>query len=908
MAYQIFSIMSGKKQILLLFIVLVFVSCSSFKKQPHTSSSTLPSFALDTVNVTAQTKEPSAYQPSATRLSDIIHTRLEVSFDWAKQYLFGKATITAKPYFYPSSSLVLDARGMEIKLVALVKKERITTVDKNVKQDKKKTTEPLTSVDTVFSKVPLTFAYDNSLLTIYLDKEYKSTEPYTVYIEYTSKPNELKKKGGSEAITDDKGLYFINPDGSEKDKPMEIWTQGETQSNSVWFPTIDRPNERMTQEIFITTDKKYVTLSNGELISSTDNGDNTRTDYWKMDLPHAPYLAMMAIGDFAIVKDKWRDREVNYYVEKEYEPYAKAIFGNTPEMIEFFSTRLGVPFVWNKYSQIVVRDYVSGAMENTTATLHSEFLQQTDRELLDVNYEEVISHELFHSWFGDLVTCESWSNTPLNESFATYGEYLWEEHKYGKDEADYRFTESRLGYLNEAQRKQVPLIRYQFDDREDMFDRHSYNKGGQVLHMLRKYVGDEAFFAALKLYLENNKFNSVEIHNLRLSFEQVTGEDLNWFFNQWFLSPGHPVLDIKTEYDEIRKKERVEIKQKQNLTKTPLYILPLYIDIYINGQVERKQVTLKKADELMEFDAPTRPDLVNVDAEKQLLCEKTENKSNKELAFQYLHAPLYLDRAEALVGLSKFTKDSLAAATIIGALNDKFYSLRGNAIATLPDFKTGHEKEIKEKLMVIAAKDAKAEERAAAIDYLSNNYKDDDLLALYKNALNDKAYSVLGAALSALSKTNPQEGMKQAKQYENEKNKRILNTIADLYATYGTDDNNDFFVRIKDKYKGFSAIEYISLYVNFLKNVKKEETVNSGVAILTAMYNETGSIKWVQYYAKKSIYDLAMMYEDKEKKAAKQIDNLKAANINAVTTELEFQMGTAKDEKLKLMDVFNGLK
>jgi aminopeptidase N len=547
-----------KKFVALCASVFVIQSCSVFKKSTDTAPPIVVN--LDTLETEQKDTVIPIYRASATRLNDISHTKLEVSFDWNKRYMFGKATLTVKPYFYPTSTLKLDARGMEIKLVALV---------------------------TPTEKKELPYTYADDVLNINLDKEYSKTDEYTIFIDYVAKPYELKK-GGSAAITDDRGLYFINADGKDKDKPQQIWTQGETQSNSTWMPTIDRPNERMTQEIYITTEKKYVTLSNGELISSFDNGDGTRTDYWKMELPHAPYLAMMAIGDFAIVKDNWRGKQVNYYVEKEYEPYAKAIFGNTPEMMEFFSEKLGVPYQWNKYSQVVVRDYVSGAMENTTATLHGSFLQQTDREMLDHDFEDVISHELFHQWFGDLVTCESWSNLPLNESFATYGEYLWDEYKYGRETADQKSQESREQYFEEALRKKEPLIRFHYDNREDMFDRHSYNKGGQVLHMLRKYVGDEAFFTSLKLYLEKNKFQSVEIHNLRLAFEQVTGEDLNWFFNQWFLSPGHPDLVIQTSYDSTSRKEKIELKQTQDFTKTPLFEIPMYIDIYSNGAVDRK--------------------------------------------------------------------------------------------------------------------------------------------------------------------------------------------------------------------------------------------------------------------------------------------------------------------------------
>jgi len=302
------------------------------------------------------------------------------------------------------------------------------------------------------------------------------------------------------------------------------------------------------------------------------------------------------------------------------------------------------------------------------------------------------------------------------------------------------------------------------------------------------------------------------------------------------------------------------------------------------------------------------PDLVNVDAEKQLLCEKTETKTSKEWAYQYKHAPLYLDREEALSELAHKPKDSVATATILSALNDTFFALREEAIVALKDIPPGHETEIKNKLVTIAKTDEKAEVRATALEFLSLKYKDEDLQAVYKNALNDKAYSVLGIALEAYAKANPQEGMKIAGQFENEKSKDILSAVAELYSAYGTDDNNEFFLKAQDKYKGFSAIEFITQYVSFLKNAKKDETVNSGVALLASIAKDDTAIKWVAYYAKKSISDLAIMYEEREKKAIQQLDNLKAANVNASTTELEFQIGAAKDQKLKITEIYLELK
>src|SRR6478752_4833181 len=477
------------------------------------------------------------YRETATKINDLVHTKLDVKPDFSKSYLYGKAWITLKPHFYPTDSLNLDAKGMEFKTVALVSGAK---------------------------QIPLKYEYDDLNLRIKLDKTYKANENYTIYIDYTAKPDEYQEKFGTDDFLGIKGMYFINPKGEEKDKPTQIWTQGETESNSAWFPTIDKTSQKTTEELTVTVDNKYVTLSNGKLMSQKKNTDGTRTDYWKMDLPHSPYLFFLGVGDYAVVKDSWRGKEVNYYVEPEYGSVAKKIFGNTPEMIEFFSKITGVPFPWVKYSQITGRDYVAGAMENTTATIHQESVQQDARELVDGNnWEGTIAHELFHQWFGDYVTAESWSNLTLNESFADFSETLWEEYKYGKDAGDAHGYTSMLGYL-QSQSENKNLVRYYYSDKEAMFDAVSYNKGGRILHMLRNFVGDSAFFKSLNLYLNTNKFKSAEAHNLRLAFEEVTGKDLNWFFNQWYYGSGHPILNISYDYDEAAKQVKVTIKQTQD--------------------------------------------------------------------------------------------------------------------------------------------------------------------------------------------------------------------------------------------------------------------------------------------------------------------------------------------------------
>ena len=337
------------------------------------------------------------YRGSYPKVNDLVNTKLNVRFDFDKSCLYGEVWITLKPHFYSTDSLILDAKQMFITTVALV--------ERNITR-------------------PLLYRYDGWHVTIKLGKLYTASEKYTIYIKYTSKPNEAK-------LPDDKrGLYFINPRGNQKDKPTQIWTDDETENTSVWCPTIDKPDQKTTEEIMMTVPDKYVTLSNGQLISQKLNPGGTRTDYWKMDQPHAPYLFFMGLGDFAIVKDQFKGKEVNYYVEKEYISTTRRVFGLTPAMMAYFENITGVPFPWVKYSQIVLRDFTSTAMENTTATAHAENAQQDSRELIDGNsWENNIAHELFHQWFGDYVTAESWSNLTVNESFADYSQFLWKEDR-----------------------------------------------------------------------------------------------------------------------------------------------------------------------------------------------------------------------------------------------------------------------------------------------------------------------------------------------------------------------------------------------------------------------------------------------------------------------------------------------
>jgi len=856
----------------------LLVACKSKKVTPDQTNN-VDTAQLDSVasfeELITPEQEVKIYRASETLLNDILHTKLEVSFDWQNAWLLGKAAIDIKPHFYATNMLYLDARGMEINKVQVVKDKLYTD---------------------------LTYRYENDSIKIQLDKTYTRDEKYTVFIDYKSKPNDLKT-GGSAAIQSDKGLYFINPKDEEKNKMPQIWTQGETQSNSVWFPTIDKPNERMTEEILITVDDKYSTLSNGVLVAQTKNANGTRTDHWKMDMPHAPYLVMMGIGEFKKIVDKpWNGKEISYYVEKEFEPHAKAIFGNTPEMISFFSSKLGVPYAWPKYAQIVARDYVSGAMENTSATLHGDFVYQSKRELIDgSNGEDVISHELFHQWFGDLVTCESWSNLPLNESFATYGEYLWEEYKYGLDAADAHSYNSRMGYFAEAAQTKKDMIRFDVENREDMFDAHSYNKGGQILHMLRKHVGDDAFFSSLKLYLDKNKFKTVEIHELRLAFEEVTGEDLNWFFNQWFLAKGHPDLDVKYTYIDSIKTLRLTTKQTQDLSATPIYKLPLYVDLYFGEgstkKVQREKITINKVNQEFKFKLESPPAFINFDAEKQLLAVINEDKNIKDFMYQYKNAPLFLDRNDALEAFRSNLDEPGVYETVVSALKDKWYGHRLKAISILNNVASKKENELKSLFVQMVNSDAKTLVRAEAIDFLSKNYNGEDLNSLYQSKLNDSSYAVMGSALMAMAKNNPDATLKLAKQYETEKANSIRYALMDLYSKHGSDENNIYFNSIKDEFSGFERFGFMNLYGTFLKRCTDENVISGAEYFKETAKNESNP--YVKTFAQRALKSMLARYKELESNYSEELEKAKKENKNSTEIQNKLNKTSATKEKIK---------
>jgi aminopeptidase N len=363
---------------------------------------------------------------------------------------------------------------------------------------------------------------------------------------------------------------------------------------------------------------------------------------------------------------------------------------------------------------------------------------------------------LFHQWFGDYVTTESWSNLTLNESFATLGSQLWNEFKYGRDAGDEERYNSAQGYLG-SKSDAKDLVRFHYNDKEDMFDAVSYNKGGAILQMLRNYVGDSAFFKSLNLYLTTNKFKSAEAHQLRLAFEEVTGKDLNWFWNQWYFSNGHPVLDVTNTYDNAGKQVTVTVRQSGE----HIFRLPVKIDVFSGGSTTRYDVWVDGPVSTFKFPAASKPELVNFDADKKLLADLTEHKSLEEYLFQYRHAGNYVDRREA-IDAALAASEQVTAITLLGeATKDSYGPLRAYVFNSL-DMSVGQVKTgLSGAINDAARRETFRPAKSAAIGKLGF-YKNQSDAQLFLSALNDSSYSVAGSALEALNRIDTTIAFREA--------------------------------------------------------------------------------------------------------------------------------------------------
>lgn len=645
---------------------------------------------------------------------DVQHYRINISFDWEKRSVTGETTITLQPYASDLQEIELDAGEMTIN---------------SVKLD---------------SGAPLKYRYEgNEKLYITLDRSYPPQGNITFTVGYSATPRF--------------GLSFIKPNQFDPDRPYQIWSQGQARTNHYWFPCYDHPNDRATSEMIATVDEKYQVISNGKLVEvRNDASAKTRTWHWKMEQPFSSYLISIVVGTYAEIKGDFKGIPVVSYVYTNQVEEGRVSFNKLPKMVAYFSEQLQFDYPHTKYAQIMVRDF-GGAMENITATTMTDTAVHDRRASLDVSSEDVVSHELAHTWFGNMITCKDWSQLWLNESFATFFESVWLEHDKSKSDYFYEMHKNQQSYFQAwSQEVRRPIVTMRYSDPDALFDTYAYPRGAAVVNMIRFVLGEELFWKTLCYYLKKHQWQVVETQDLVSAIEEVTGQNLQWFMDQWIYRMGHPEFEINSNYDSHAKKLKLSIKQTQKpddkhpwFESPEFFITPVDIAITTSSGEKVHRVLIDRKEIEFAFDADSKPLIINFDKGNYIIKQVKFPVGDDALAYQLLHDSDVTGRVRAAIELGQARSDTGLKALREAAIRDSFWGIRLEAAKALSLFRSNASREA----LLDAVKDKDSRIRRQAIEGLAA-FDDARLAALYTDLIkNDQSYFVVAESAKALGRT-----------------------------------------------------------------------------------------------------------------------------------------------------------
>jgi aminopeptidase N len=561
------------------------------------------------------------------------------------------------------------------------------------------------------------------------------------------------------------GLFFIKPSATHPEKIAHVWTQSQDQYARYWFPCLDYPHEKQSTSTTIVVPAGAFALGNGALVERTDRDGHTIFRY-RQDVPHSTYLVTMVAGPFLEVSLGKAGRNgvpVLYYVLPGREGDGDRAFGKTVAMIECFEERIGTPYPYARYSQIAVSDFIFGGMENTSATT------QTDRTLhdavahLDYSSDPLVSHELAHQWFGNLLTCRDWSHAWLNEGFATFMEAVWREADLGYDEYLYGAFEFVTAYLKEdADRYRRAIVCNTFRDPIEIFDRHLYQKGAAVLHMLRGELGEARFWRSIAAYVDRNAQRNVETIDFIRAIEETTGRNLRGFFNQWVFRAGHPQLNVRVAWDAQHHVATITLDQKQTVDgEHPPYQFDVDIGFApaahelgaaghslvpkerrIRAHVEREHETIAVP---LDFE----PKLVRFDPGAFLLADVTFALGGDFSAEVVRGDPSVVARIRAVRELAKDGGRTARDAITAAFAREPFWGVLAEAAAAIGETRAPWAGAV----LVHALTHEHPKVVRAAATALGNFRDDEAATALIATARGHASYFVRAAALTALGKT-----------------------------------------------------------------------------------------------------------------------------------------------------------
>jgi aminopeptidase N len=663
-------------------------------------------------NVAARADEPYA----RSKDYDLQHSKIALRFDVEQKKVMGDVTHTVTPLREGVDKISFDSVNLQIESVR---------VNRNTAK----------------------FSTEHQKLVVDLPKAAKIGKKYDIEIKYEGKPT--------------KGLYFILPNKDYPNRPTQVWTQGESEDTRYYLPTYDYPNDRLTTETILTVPANWLTVSNGKLVSTKDAGNGMKTWTWRESLPSSTYLFSVVAGDFVEVKDTWHNMPVTYYAPKDRGDRLAVNYSRTPAMIDLFSKKLGVDYPWEKYAQSMVDDFVAGGMENSSATTNASISLRNPKLVPEYPTDEdgLISHELGHQWFGDLVTTKDWGNIWLNEGFATFMETVWTEAHYGKDQADYDRWKTGRRWFQQHNLYELPIVRHDFDDSSE-FNGNAYDKGGWVLYMLRHQLGEDQFYAGLKHYLEVNRGKNVVTADLIKAIEEATHTDVDQFFDQWIYGAGAPEFDISYTYDADKKQVALTVKQTQKVDgHVGLFRMPVDVEITNATGPKLYPIVVSQAEETFTLPSSSAPQMVLFDRGNQVLKTVEFKKDKKELLYQLKNAGELADRADAAVALGKLKDDDEAATALGEALrNDKTRGVQEVAAEALGDLNST----LAAKQLVGALDQVKdPETRSSVVQALGSFKETPEITARLESiAKDDTSYRARAAALGAIGQ------MKTPKAYD----------------------------------------------------------------------------------------------------------------------------------------------
>ena len=592
-------------------------------------------------------------QSERSRDYDAIHYRVKLRFDEERKIFWGENTITMSPFNDGFNRCVLDA-------------EKYT----------------VTSVKDAMGK-KLEFEQPVHQLIVHFPRpyQYKDTLSFTVFYntEESSDPDKSRRSRRS------RGIVFFD-ESPRHPRIIEAISWPIYARN--WFPCYDHPNDKTTQEMVITVNDEYKALSNGRLVGVTEDRKNkTKTFYWSVDRPHSTYLSMFVVGPYEVVKDSLGSLPINYWVYKKDVKDALRSFHKTPGIIAFFNKEFGYDYPWAKYDQVIQPGF-GGGMECTSATLIGEGTIHDERAEQDFQSHGLVAHEAAHQWWGDLVTFRDWGHTWISESFGTYSEHIFTKYDLGEDEGAVNLMNKKNAYLREAHNRYMrPIVFHRWDSPQNNFDSHTYPKGAVVINMMRWILGKTPFLKAISHFLHKHEFQPADTHDFLTAIKEVTGKNMDWFFEQWLLKPGHPVFDVNTIWDSDTKKVRMRIAQVQDTSgRIPVFKTPVIIGIVTKKGKKSEKVWIEKKDEEFQFACDQKPLMVRFDEGNYLLKEWTFEKSLEELLYQLEHDDV-IGRMWAAAELSKFPDDSRTIKGLLkSAKDDSFWAVRRSAVGSLGGF------------------------------------------------------------------------------------------------------------------------------------------------------------------------------------------------------------------------------